>query len=159
MLKKIKQRKASAHNEYFAIVASKYNDVYVDSMLKSAQRVLTDAGARAVKVVRVPGAFEIPVVAAKLARSKAPRFSAIICLGVILRGATTHAQNIAEAVSQALAQIQVTSHVPIIHEVLLLETKEQAVERCLSAEHNRGMEAAYTALEMAKIMANLLPRE
>jgi len=155
VLKKIKHSKASAQRGRFAIVASKYNDVYVDSMLKAAQRVLTDAGARAVEVVRVPGAFEIPVVAAKLAGSKAPRFSAIICLGVILRGATTHAQNIAEAVSQALAQIQVTSHVPIIHEVLLLENKEQAAERCLSAEHNRGMEAAYTALEMAQIMAKL----
>ena len=155
MLKKVKEGKASAHNGAFAIVASKYNDVYVDSMLKAARRVLTDAGARAIQVVRVPGAFEIPVVAAKLARSKAPRFSAIICLGVILRGATTHAQNIAEAVSQALAQIQIVSGVPIIHEVLLLENKEQAIERCLSAEHNRGMEAAYTALEMAEIMAKL----
>lgn len=155
MLKKIKETKAAAHNGVFAIVASKYNDVYVDSMLKAARGVLTEAGAREIEVVRVPGAFEIPVVAAKLANSKAPHFSAIICLGVILRGATTHAQNIAEAVSQALAQIQVATHVPIVHEVLLLENKQQAIERCLSTEHNRGMEAAHTAVEMAEIMARL----
>ena len=155
MLSKIKHSKRTGQNYQFAIVASKYNNVYVDAMLEAARRTLSDAKANAVEVVRVPGAFEIPVVAAKLAQSRSPRFSAIICLGVILRGATTHAQHIAEAVSQSLAQIQVNWQVPIIHEVLLLENKEQAVERCLSQEHNRGAEAAYTALEMAGIMAEL----
>ncbi len=139
----------------FAIVASKYNEVYVDSMLEAARRILADAGAKSIEVIRVPGAFEIPVVVARLARSETPRFSAIICLGVILRGATTHAQHIGEAVSQALMQIQVTRAVPVIHEVLLLENEEQAVERCLNRKHNRGVEAAQTALEMAAIMREL----
>lgn len=140
---------------HFAIVASRYNARYVDGMLAAVRRSLKAAKADSVKLIRVPGAFEIPVVAAALARSSSCPVNAIICLGVILRGETTHAQHIAEAVSQALAQIQVQSGVPIIHEVLLLENEAQAEVRCRSREHNRGAEAAQTALEMKKVMASL----
>lgn len=139
----------------FIIVASTYNARYVDAMLEAAQTVLTKAGPAQVEVVRVPGAFEIPVVASALASNSRGRISALICLGVILRGETTHAQHIGEAVSVALAQIQIQSHVPIIHEVLLLENREQAEARCMSVDHNRGAEAAHTALEMAATMRQL----
>jgi 6,7-dimethyl-8-ribityllumazine synthase len=98
----------------------------------------------------VPGAYEIPVVANELARQGTT--SAIICLGVILRGETTHAAHIGETVSEALMQIQLTHRIPVIHEVLLLENKQQAEARCLSRKHNRGTEAAQTALEMAAVM-------
>jgi len=152
MLKKIQQKKIRAKGASFAIVASKYNSRYVDAMLRAAKAEIVRSGG-AVEVVRVPGAYEIPVVAARLAH--AGGFSAIICLGVILRGATTHAQHIGEAVSNALAQIQITREVPVIHEVLLLENEQQAKERCLSPKHNRGMEAAQTALEMARVMDTL----
>lgn len=156
MLTKIKKSKtARAPGARFAIVASKYNAEYVDAMLQAAEAALTEAGAAGVRVVRVPGAYEIPVVAARLARRKSPRLAAIICLGVILRGETTHAQHIGEAVSQALAQIQVETEVPVVHEVLLLENRQQAEVRCLGKDHNRGTEAAQTALEMARIMASL----
>jgi 6,7-dimethyl-8-ribityllumazine synthase len=156
MLTKVKKSKATgAAGAHFAIVASKYNAEYVDSMLAAAEATLRKAGAAAVRVVRVPGAYEVPVVAAKLARSKSPRYAAIICLGVVLRGETTHAQNITEAVSQALALIQVETEVPVVHEVLLLENRQQAEARCLDKDHNRGLEAAQTALEMARIMVSL----
>jgi 6,7-dimethyl-8-ribityllumazine synthase len=144
-----------AANGRFAIVASKYNAAYVDGMLREAQAVLAKANAAEIHVIRVPGAFEIPVVAARLAGSRQKPFSALICLGVILRGETTHAQHIGEAVSSALAQIQVLHQVPVIHEVLLLENEEQAKVRCLNPQHNRGAEAAHTALEMAETMGRL----
>jgi len=159
VLKKINQQENNAEADRFAIVASKYNEVYVNSMVRAAKSVLIKAKAKAIEVVRVPGAFEIPVVAATLAKSEAVPYAAIICLGVILRGATSHAQHIGEAVSSALMQIQLDTGVPIIHEVLLLENKEQAVERCLNPNHNRGAEAAYTALEMARVMTTLGQQE
>lgn len=157
MLKAVKKIKAAKTGAAFAIVASRYNARYVDGMLTAAARVLKQAGAQ-VQVVRVPGAYEIPVVTARLAgsarpKSRSPRPAAIICLGVILRGETTHAQHIGEAVSQALMQIQIQHSVPVIHEVLLLENKQQAEARCLDPKHNRGVEAAQTALEMARVLA------
>ena len=154
MLKQVSPRTARRVGGRFAIVASRYNARYVDAMVRAAKRTLQSAGG-SVEVVRVPGAFEIPVVAAKLAATGG--CDGIVCLGVILRGATTHAQHIGEAVTNALVLIQVNHQVPVIHEVLLLENEEQARERCLSPRHNRGLEAAQTALEMAVTMRRLSP--
>jgi 6,7-dimethyl-8-ribityllumazine synthase len=168
MLKPIKAKAFRAGDARFAIIASQYNEHYVDAMLQAAKAELEKAGAKAVQVVRVPGAYEIPVVATRLARAgrtgpslkpRSPRgerpFCAIICLGVILRGETVHAAHIGEAVSRALMEIQLRYEVPIIHEVLLLENEEQARARCLGQDHNRGREAAQTALAMAQVMAGL----
>jgi 6,7-dimethyl-8-ribityllumazine synthase len=159
MLKPVKSGEFRASGGSFAIIASRYNHRYVDAMVKAAKAQLAQAGAKEVEVLRVPGAFEIPVVAAQLARQNSNHasspFSAIICLGVIMRGETTHAAHIAEAVTRALMDIQVQHSVPVIHEVLLLENEAQARVRCLGKKHNRGAEAAQTALAMAKTMQKL----
>ena len=158
MLQKVKSPKSTPIGGHYAIVASKYNSRYVDAMLRAAKAEILRAGGT-VQVVRVPGAYEIPVVAARLARGTNAKLQpdAIICLGVILRGATTHAQHIGESVSNALVMIQIQHEVPVIHEVLLLENEQQAKERCLDKDHNRGTEAAQTALEMARVMRSLPP--
>ena len=168
MLTALKTKQFRAETAHFAIVASRYNDRYVGAMLRAAKAELKRAGVKNVRVVRVPGAYEIPLVAARLARlaSEKPqtaaasqtaqrqeaRLAGIICLGVILRGETVHAAHIGEAVSQTLMQLQLQYEVPLIHEVLLLENEAQARARCLSPRHNRGTEAAQTALAMAEVM-------
>lgn len=157
MLKKIAKSSANAKGATFAIVASKYNGRYVDAMLKTAQRELKQAGAT-VKVVRVPGAFEIPAVAAALAARSTEhksRPTAIICLGVIFQGQTSHADHIGRGVTHALAEIQVQHQIPVIHGVFVFTKEEHAKVRCLGRTHNRGTEAAHTALEMAAVMRKI----
>jgi 6,7-dimethyl-8-ribityllumazine synthase len=155
MLKSVSNSKSKANRGRFAIVASRYNSRYVDAMLRAAKSELKRAGAADVLVIRVPGAYEIPVVATRLARTQRPSLSAIVCLGVILRGETVHADHIGRAVSQALMEIQLTHEVPVIHEVLLLENEAQARVRCLDKRFNRGTEAAQTALAIAGVMGTL----
>jgi 6,7-dimethyl-8-ribityllumazine synthase len=160
MLKPVQSQKAPRSKARFAIVASRYNPRYVEAMLRAARKQLRRAGAKDVRVIRVPGAYEIPVTAARLARLSADAgtrhtLAAIICLGVILRGETAHADLIGGAVSRALMQIQLRYEVPVIHEVLLLANEAQARVRCLSVKHNRGAEAAQTALAMAQVMRKL----
>jgi 6,7-dimethyl-8-ribityllumazine synthase len=152
MLKPIKTKTTRATGGTFAIVASRYNAEYVDAMLHAAREALHQAGAH-VRIVRVPGAFEIPAVAAKLAHRG--RYSAIICLGVIFQGETSHAQHIGWGVTHALAQIQVQHKMPVIHGVFLFEKVKHARVRCMGAKHNRGTEAAQTALEMARVIKTL----
>jgi 6,7-dimethyl-8-ribityllumazine synthase len=151
MLKRVKKSKLRATGS-FAIVASRYNAEYVDAMLHAAREELHRAGAK-VRIVRVPGAFEIPAVAAKLAARG--RYAGVICLGVIFQGQTSHAQHIGWGVTHALAQIQVQLKIPVIHAVFVFEKVKHARVRCLNPEHNRGTEAAHTALEMARVMSNL----
>lgn len=156
MLKPIRSPRPSAQKSpvRIAIVASEYNRKHVDSLLDGALRVLRDAGAE-VKVVRVPGAFEIPLVVECLAGQEDPKFSALLCLGVIIRGETAHADLVGESVTRALMEIGVRHRIPVVHEVLLVGTLEQADVRCLDARHNRGVEAAGTALSMARLLARL----
>src|SRR5213594_1422992 len=159
MLKPIRDKSLKTAVGRFAIVAAQYNARYVDAMLRLAKAEFKRAGVSGLEVVRVPGSFEIPVVAARLASIQDAPYSAIVCLGVIFQGQTSHAQHIGQAVSQALAQLQVRSGVPVIHAVLLFENEEQARVRCLGTKHNRGLEAARTALAMARVMERLQRQE
>ncbi|MBL9175069.1 MAG: 6,7-dimethyl-8-ribityllumazine synthase [Verrucomicrobiales bacterium] len=139
----------------FTVVASKYNAIYVDGLVRAALGALQSAGAPDSEVLRVPGSWEIPVVAATVARRSRGRPDAILCFGVIWQGETLHAQHIGDAVSDALMRLAVESGIPVIHQVLTVSTEEQAVARCLNPDTNRGLEAARTALEMARLLRNL----
>ncbi|MBI5800955.1 MAG: 6,7-dimethyl-8-ribityllumazine synthase [Verrucomicrobia bacterium] len=151
MLKPVRKTNFKRVAGRFAIVASEYNARYVEGMLRAAKAELKKAGAAEVRLVRVPGAFEIPVVAGALSRQH-PVGDAVICLGVIMEGQTSHAEHVGGAVTLALSQLAVQSGVPMIHEVLVFTSEEQARVRCLGKEFNRGAEAAQTALKMARVM-------
>jgi 6,7-dimethyl-8-ribityllumazine synthase len=154
MLRKNPESKAETASGTFAIVASRYHARYVDAMLRAAKAELWRAEVSRIQIVRVPGAYEIPLMAKRLARTL-PGLSAILCLGVVIRGETAHAEHIGNAVSRSLMEIQLAYEIPVIHEVLVLENEEQAYVRCLDPEHNRGTEAARTALAMVHVLKSL----
>jgi len=139
---------------HIAIVASKYNLVYVDSMLDAARDELQlIAPNTTLAVYRVPGAFEIPVTVEKLLRTT--ETDAVIALGVIIRGETEHADLVGASVTDALQNISITHAIPIVHEVLLVNDEEQAEARCMGEEINRGTEAARTAVNMVSLFKKM----
>ena len=139
----------------FAIVVSKYNEFVTSRLLAGALDVLTKAGAdeKAVEITRVPGAFEIPLVARRLARSG--RFDAVICLGAVIRGETPHFEYISAEASRGIAQAAWEADLPVVFGVLTTENVEQALERAGAPERNKGAEAARTAIEMATLLRTL----
>ena len=137
------------------IVASKYNATYTDALVASASETLEKlAPALEVRVIRVPGAFEIPIVVEAVACAEVQQL-AIIALGVIIRGSTAHADLIAASITRSLADTGVSHLIPVIHEVLLVENADQAEARTLGDELNRGREAAEAAVAMIEVMASL----
>ena len=137
------------------IVASKYNSKYTDALVSSASETLGKlAPDLTVNVVRVPGAFEIPVVVEAAACSEIQPL-AIIALGVIIRGSTAHADLIADSITKSLQETSVSHLIPVIHEVLLVDNSEQAETRSLGDELNRGREAAEAAVAMIEVMDSL----
>ena len=137
-----------------AIVASLYNDTYVKAMIDSARRELEALAPNAqVTTYRVPGAFEIPVCAEFVL--KHTEADCIIALGVIINGETEHGNLVGASVTDALQRMAVAHVVPIVHEVLLLDSIEQADERCLGDRINRGTEAARVAVNMVELFEKL----
>ena len=137
-----------------SIVASKYNEQYTDSLVENAISELGELIPMArIDLIRVPGAFEIPVVVSKLMQRN--NINCIIALGVIIRGDTHHADLVASSVTQSLQNLAVSNCVPIIHEVLLVEDEKQAHARCIAASMNRGREAAKAAVGMIDIFAQI----
>jgi 6,7-dimethyl-8-ribityllumazine synthase len=137
-----------------AIVASLYNNQFVQGLLDAGREELEELAPNAsITVYRVPGAFEIPVCAELVLKSTKP--DAVIAFGVIIRGSTEHADLVGATVTDALQQMAVRHVTPVIHEVLLLSSEEQAEERCLGSTINRGTEAAQTAVNMLSLFRKM----
>ena len=139
----------------FAIVVSRYNESITERLLSGALETFTSQGvpAGAVDVAWVPGAFEIPLVASRLAGSR--RYAGVVCLGAVIRGETTHDQHINRAVSNELAALAVRTGVPVLFGVLTCNTLEQAIHRAGGNVGNKGSECAQAALQMADLLARL----
>jgi 6,7-dimethyl-8-ribityllumazine synthase len=139
----------------FAVVVSKYNDFVTDRLHAGAMAALAHAGAASddITVVRVPGAFEIPLAAQHAAESG--RFDAIVCLGCLIRGETPHFEYIASAVSHGLTTAAAATGVPMTFGVLTTNSVEEALARAGEGAGNKGHEAALAAIEMAAVVAQL----
>jgi 6,7-dimethyl-8-ribityllumazine synthase len=148
---KITEGKLTAKGLKFGIVVSRFNDFICDHLLSGAMDVLVRNGAEDgdIEVFKVPGAFEIPQAAKKVALSK--RFDAVICLGAVIRGATPHFEYIAAEVSKGVAMIGLESEVPVTFGVLTTDNLEQAIERAGTKAGNKGWDAALSAIEMANL--------
>lgn len=144
-----------AEGKKFAIVASKFNELVVVSLIEGARSTLKQFGVADgdMLVVRVPGAFEIPPVAQRLAESR--KFAAVICLGCVIRGSTPHFEYVAGESAKGIAAAGLSSAVPVIYGVLTTETIEQAMERAGTKAGNRGADAARVAVEMADLYEQL----
>lgn len=139
----------------FAIVVSRFNEFITSKLLGGALDTLKrhETNEDDIDVVWVPGAFEIPLIAKKLAVSN--KYDAVICLGAVIRGSTTHYDYVCNEVSKGVAQVSLTTEVPTIFGVVTTENIEQAIERAGTKAGNKGSDAAISAMEMANLIRNL----
>lgn len=152
---KIIEGELQAKGLKFGIIVSRFNDFITSKLLDGAMDALLRHGAKEedVVVVRVPGSFEIPMVAKKMALKGT--YNAIICLGTIIRGATPHFEYIAAEVSKGIASASMETSVPVAFGIITSDTIEQAVERAGTKSGNKGWDAAITAIEMAQVLKKL----
>jgi len=145
----------SARGLRFAVVASRFNEFIVERLVDAAVETLVKHGAEPgdIEVVRVPGAFEIPVALKKLAAAR--RHDALIALGCVIRGATPHFDYVAGEAASGIARVSIEHEVPIGFGLLTVDTIEQAVERAGTKAGNKGADAAMTAIEMATLVRKL----
>ena len=141
-----------AGNEKFCIILSRFNDFIGSKLLSGAIDELKRHGVsdENIDIVKVPGAFEIPLAAMKFAKTK--KYNAIITLGAIIRGATTHYEHVSAELSKGIAQVSLQTEVPVIFGVLTTENIEQAIERAGTKAGNKGADAAKAAIEMANLL-------
>jgi len=146
------EAKLIAEDKKFAIIVSRFNDFITEKLLNGALDALIRSGAadKDIEVIKVPGSFEIPLVAKKIAQTN--RFNAIICLGAIIRGSTPHFDYVAAEVSKGIASVSLESEIPIIFGVITTDTIEQAIERAGTKAGNKGWSAAMAAVEMANLI-------
>ncbi|MFH1217532.1 MAG: 6,7-dimethyl-8-ribityllumazine synthase [Pseudomonadota bacterium] len=145
-----------AEGKKIGIVLARFNSFIAERLLEGALDTLIRSGASDddIEIARVPGAYEIPLVALKMARSA--RYDAVICLGAVIRGATPHFDFVANEAAKGIAQASLDTGVPIIFGVLTTDTIEQAIERAGSKAGNKGSECASAAIEMINLLNNLI---
>jgi 6,7-dimethyl-8-ribityllumazine synthase len=149
------QGKLDAKGSRFAIVVSRFNSFIGERLVAGALDALerNGAGADDITIIWVPGSFEIPLAAKRLAQSQ--KYDAVICLGALLRGDTPHFDHLAAVITKELAAVGLDSGVPVIHGVLTCNTMEQAVDRAGLKSGNRGFDAASSAIEMVQVVKQL----
>ncbi len=140
-----------AEGKRFALIVSRFNDFISEKLLSGALDALKRSGAsdEDIDIIKVPGAFEIPLVAKKVAKNN---YDAVICLGAVIRGATPHFDYISAEVSKGIATVSLDAEVPVIFGVITTDTIEQAIERAGTKAGNKGWSAAIAAIEMANLM-------
>ncbi len=155
MVEKIIEGQLMAEGLRFAIIVSRFNDFICSRLADGALDTLIRHGASndQVTLVKVPGAFEIPLAAKRLAHSE--QYDAVICLGAVIRGATPHFEYVAAEVSKGVAQVALESTIPVTFGVLTTDSLEQAIERAGSKAGNKGAEAALAAVEMVNLFKTL----
>lgn len=146
---------AQSASTKIAIVSSRFNDFIVQRLVDGAVDALKrhNVADENITIAKVPGAFEIPVAAKRLAESK--KFDAVICLGAVIRGSTTHYDYVCNEVSKGIAQVSLATGVPVMFGVLTTENIEQAIERSGSKAGNKGSDCALGALEMINLLGQM----
>lgn len=141
-----------SQGQKFGIVVARFNDFIGSKLLSGAKDALLRHGAEEhdIEIAWVPGAFEIPLVAKKMANTN--KYDAVICLGAVIRGSTSHYDYVCNEVSKGIAKVTLDTDVPVIFGVLTTDTIEQAIERAGTKAGNKGFEAAVTAIEMASLL-------
>jgi len=139
----------------FGLVISRFNEFITKKLLEGAQDALLRHGVNQddIEIAWVPGSFEIPLIAKKLAQTQ--RFDAVICLGAVIRGATPHFEYIAAEVTKGIAKVGLDTGLPVIYGVITADTLEQAIERAGTKEGNEGFRAAVKAIEMANLIKGI----
>ncbi len=139
----------------FGVVVSRFNEFITSRLLDGAQDGLVRHGVREadIEVAWTPGSFEIPLVAKRMAQSG--KYSAIVCLGAVIRGGTPHFEYIAAEVSKGIARVSLETGVPVIYGVITADTLEQAIERAGTKMGNAGFQAAVSAIEMANLLRSM----
>ena len=144
-----------ADGKNFAIIAGRFNDFITSRLVEGAIDALKRCGAKdeEIEIYKVPGAFEIPLVAKKVAALG--KYNAVICLGAIIRGATPHFDYVSNEATKGIAMAGIETGVPVIFGILTTDTIEQAIERAGTKAGNKGWDAAMTAIEMANLMVEI----
>jgi 6,7-dimethyl-8-ribityllumazine synthase len=152
---KIYEGKISAEGKRFALVVSRFNDFISDKLLAGALDALVRHGARDedIDIAKVPGSFEIPLIAKKMAQKE--KYDAVICLGAVIRGSTPHFEYVSAEVSKGVALVGLESGIPVIFGVITTDTLEQAIERAGTKAGNKGWSAAMAAMEMADLATSV----